>query len=626
MKIINKFLIIIILYVGVASAGHAQSNATEGTEFYLTFTNNNGQAPGSVGLACQVRYVVTKACYITAQYGDGTYLDNNVYYPPGVYTKDTDKNKSYYNATASGASNKMIKITSTENIGVFALNMLQATTDATTVLPVTALGTDYTVLSNGGAGGYIVVIAPTSGTTFTIRQSDGTAVLSNQSITAYNQPYFYYGTADFTGYTVESNHSVAVFSTKNCGSPAPGGGCDHNYEQMWTTNTAGKNYLLWSMSPINTTGGGPNPDGYDSYKLIALENSTTITRKIGVANTTITLNKNQSSTLYLTPSKVTDDPYVNNSTGVIEFASDKPFIVEHILGHAPCIKWIAPVEQRVTNAVLTPFVPSGNSVIAYHRLHVMIPAGAVSNMVMKETRGGVTQNETLTFYTNTTNPNYIIAYKEYTASDNVLIELSNPAGCVAYMVGYGNAESYIYTAGAGAFNLQAYYTITTKTSPYNDVYYTETEEPTHTFEPTDNITLKRTIEKSFTQVQWLVNDIPYVVSENTNTSNTVTIPASVLGSACGSHTISMSVRYSGASADSVYTGIVWLNIPPTVSATATSACLGSPTVFTATVSSGNTTAMTYTWDIDGSTYTTNSNTYNHVLAGTSTYSVSVKKP
>jgi len=611
-----------------AATGYSQTSATEGTEFYVAFTNNYLTAATHTGLACQVRYVVTEGCYITAQYGDGTYLDNNVYYAPGVYTRNTDKTKSYYSQAASGTATQMIRITSTKNIGVFALNMLSNTTDATTVLPVTALGNEYTILSHSNLnivpGLYIVVIAPTSGTTFTIRQPNGTAVLSNQSITAYNRPYFYYmATGDFTGYTVESNHNVAVFSTVTCGTPAPGGACDHNYEQMWPVNTAGKNYLLWSMSPVNST--TFNPEGYDSYKIVALENSTTVTKKVGAASTAIVLNKNQASPLTYTPGERTDNPYVNNSTGMVEFTSDKPFIVEHILGFAPCIKWIAPIEQRVTTAMLTPFVPAGSSVIAFHRLHVMIPVGAVSNMVMKETRGGVTTNETLTFYTNTTNPNYVIAYKQYTANDNVLIELANPAGFIAYMVGYGQAESYIFTAGAGALNLQVYYTITTKTTPLNDVYYTETEAPTHTFVSSDNITLKRTIEKPFTQVRWLVNGASYTVTENTNTSNTVTIPASALGAVCGSHTISMSVRYSGATADSVYTGTIWLNNPPTVSvAVPSTVCVNSPTTFTATVSSGLVSPMTYIWDINGTTTTTATNTYIATLTTTTTYSVSVK--
>ncbi|MDR0295685.1 MAG: IgGFc-binding protein, partial [Prevotellaceae bacterium] len=495
----TKKLFIALLLSLVVTTGYSQHNATEGTEFYVTFVNNNNLSASTPGLTCQIRYVVTEACTITAQYGDGSYLENNAVYAPGVYTLETDKSKSYYMG-ASGTSDKMIKISSTKNISVFALSMSVFSSDATTILPITTLGNKYTILSNidmPNYGGHIAVIAPTPGTTFTIRRPDNTAVLSNQNIAAYNQPYFYFedgSNQDFTGYTVESNHNVAVFSTKICGNPAPGGGCDHNFEQMFPANTAGKEYLLWSMSPIYQSS---NPAGYDSYRVVALENSTTITRRIGAATTTILLNENEASSITLTPSKVTNDPYAHNSSGVIQFTSNNPFLVEHILGHAPCVKWISPVEQRVTSAVLTPFIPIGNSVIEYHQLHVMIPSGSQGFFTMKETRGGISQNVDLTFYTNITNQYYTIAYKEYAKFDDVLIELSNPAGLIAYMAGYGQAESYLFTAGVSAFNLQTYYTITTKTTPFSDVYYTDTEENTHTFVSSDNITLKRTIEKPF---------------------------------------------------------------------------------------------------------------------------------
>jgi len=618
----KKFFIALLFGLS-AITGYSQGNATEGTEFYLTFTANYDD---DMSIACQIRYVVTEACYITAEYGDGTYLENNVYYTPGVYTLDTDKSKSYNDLSASGTSTNMMKITSTKNIGVFALNMQIATSDATAILPVTALGNHYTIISNDGISPLIAIIAPTPGTTFTIKDPYGLDVLSNQSITAYNEPYiyndYYYG-SDLTGYTVESNHNIAVFSAVTCGWAAPGGACDHNFEQMFPTNTAGKNYIIWSMSPEDSYIG--NPQGVDYIKVIALEDNTTITKTMEGTSTNILLNKHDVDAFF-TPDGTIDSAYMNNSTGVIELTSDKPFLVGHILGHAPCIKWISPVEQRVANAILTPFVPVGSSVITYHRLHVMIPAGSEGSMVMKETRSGVSQNVPLTFFTNLTNPNYVIAYEEYTASDDVLIELANPAGIIAYMVGYGEYESYIYSAGAGAFNLQVYYTITTKTTPFSDVYYTETEEATHTFETTDNITLTRTIEKPFTQVQWLVDGAAYPVAENTNTSNTVTVPASAFGGACGSHSISMSVRYSGATADSVYMGLVWLNDPPAVSVVAnpSTAYSGSPVTFTATVSSGSTPAMTYTWDIGGAAATTTSNSYTTILTTTSTYSVSVK--
>ena len=459
MKNIKRILSIILLCVWVGSSAYAQNNATEGKEFYLNFTQNSSYVAGTSGTTTQIRYVVSKTCYITVQYGDGTYLDNNVQYAPGTYTKDVDQFKCYTDIPGTGtiSNNKYLKITSTENIGVYALNMRSATTDATTVLPIGALGNHYTILSNNNSNASsISVLAPTAGTIITVRNAAGTAVASDVSIPTGTVYVYSVASADFTGYTVESNNNVCVFSSVRSGSPHPGGGSDHNWEQIWPTNTAGRNYLVWSMSRAPSI--SSNSQSTDYIKVVALEDGTTVMKKIGSTSTNISLNKHQVNA-FDTPSGVTASPYENNSAGMIELTSDKPFLVEHILGDAPCIKGISPIEQRVTNAVISPFIPSSTSQITYHRLHIIIPANSESSMQIKEVRGGVETDITLPFYTNTTNSDYVVAYKEYAQYDDVLIYMNNPGGFVAYIVGYGSAESYIITAGAGAFDLTAYFTV-----------------------------------------------------------------------------------------------------------------------------------------------------------------------
>lgn len=531
----------------ISVIGNAQNSATEGTEFYVSF-GQNVTAP-----VCQIRYIVTETCQITAQYGDGTYLENNVTYTPGVYTKSVDMNKCYI--TGSGISNLTLKVISTKKIGIFALNLAMYTTDATTVLPITALGQNYTILSHGGSTPNLNIIAPENGTIFSIKNSAGTVVASNISLSA-NQVYRYVASVDLTGYTVEANKKVAVFSNVNCGTPVTTGGCDTNFEQMWPTDTAGKNFFLWNMSPMYTT-----TNTQDQIKILALEDNTTIVKTVGGANTTINLNKNNTNVF-----KLDTTIHKNNATALVNLVADKPILVEHFLGYAPSIKWISPVEQRITKAVISPFIATGSSVLVRHQLHIMIPAGTENNTIIKETNKtkNTVQNLSLKYYTNTSNPNYLIATKDYINSDgskfedDIILEISNPSGFIAYMAGFGNAESYIFTAGAGAFNLQAYYTVGTQTTPYNDTYYTATSAMTHSFEDTDNITVKRTIEKSFTNVKWLINGAPYTgVTENINSTNTISIPASELTG--GENELTMSVRYSGASADSLYVGKVWLS-------------------------------------------------------------------
>jgi hypothetical protein len=140
-----------------------------------------------------------------------------------------------------------------------------------------------------------------------------------------------------------------------------------------------------------------------------------------------------------------------------------------------------------------------------------------------------------------------------------LLDVSNPNGLVAILEGSAGESAYIYSGGS-SINRNAYFTVETKTTPHNDTYYSATEEGTHTFDPGDSMLLKRTVEKSFTSLQWLVNGAPVTgqpasgINKNINITNTVKIPASILHA--GENTVSMVVRYTGATKDSVYTGSV----------------------------------------------------------------------
>ncbi|MDR0713918.1 MAG: T9SS type A sorting domain-containing protein [Bacteroidales bacterium] len=549
-----------MFFLFAVAPANAQTDATHGKEFYLTFfpnPTNNGE--GNV----KIRYVVPEGCSITAQYGDGTYLNNNTWYDAGVYTVDVTRSHCAQGFTNGTKSYKMIKVTSDKDIGLFAINVINASSDGTTILPVAALGQDYTVVSHrpvldtqGSGYSYISVIATDKPATVTIRKPDGTAVASNVSLSA-KQTYLYCiraaGTTeeeraatDLTGYTVEANEKVAVFSSVGCGMQVVHGACDHNYEQLWPTYTAGKHYLIWSMSGIYD----------DQVKVIALSDNTVITKNEGGVISSITLDKTHDVKSFFVKASGTATPYANNSPLPVWLSSDKPFVVEHLMGWAPTIKWISPVEQMITQAFISPFAL--NTTITKHQLHLIIPAGTENDLTVTYKRGNVVTPKTFTFYTNTSNPDYVIATDIYEATDNVLIEVSNPAGFLAYMTGTGGNESYIVSAGAAAFDLKTYFTVATSSLPAKDVHYSATEEATHTFVSTDEMLVKRTIEQDFTDVRWMVNETVYTgASDNTAETNTLNIPASLLGPE--ENNLTMSVRYIGSSTYINYTGKVWLS-------------------------------------------------------------------
>jgi hypothetical protein len=91
-------------------------------------------------------------------------------------------------------------------------------------------------------------------------------------------------------------------------------------------------------------------------------------------------------------------------------------------GLCPSIKWWTPAEQRVAHALVAPFIAAGGSVITRHWLDVMILYDTEQNMIIREKRGAaVIEEPPLTFHTNTSNPDYIIASREYENSDDVMI-------------------------------------------------------------------------------------------------------------------------------------------------------------------------------------------------------------
>ncbi|MDR2563586.1 MAG: IgGFc-binding protein [Prevotellaceae bacterium] len=590
-----KRLGLALLFLFAALASHAQQSATLGREFYVAFRQNYTNHGG-----LYIRYVVTKPCSITTQYiEDGSYVDNNQHYEPGVYTKQVDFAKSQIlwlfegpaGTIYTGKTTKGLKITSTENIALYAMNLRSELTDGTCILPVTAMGTEYAVISCRSQQPTIYVMATQPNTTFTIKHQNGTTV-ATETLATVGEGFYYMIMSpskigglwnsqppeDLMGYSVEADKPVAVFSSSWMSGEVSAGAEDHVYEQIWPRNTAGRNYFVWDLNSransYNRASATVVPQ--DRIRVMATQNYTTVTLSgtpyypnafCGTSSTPFPTTHTVHARNWIEFSLSQDTVYKDNSPLPVKITADKPVIVSRVLGFAPALMWTAPVEQRITSTVIAPFVPTPGvlSAIVRQLLHVMIPAGSQDNMTVKETwnNGDSVAFVNLRFYTNTVDPNYVIATKQYNTNDNVQIVLTNPAGMIAYMTGEGNWESYGYSAGAGAADLQqAYFMIRTKTPPHSAIFYKNTTAEMHSFQGDDMISITRLIEKTFTSVSWLVNGAPYAAAvENLSaSSHSLTIPASLLN--MGENTISMSVRYNGETADSVYAGKVWRSVPP----------------------------------------------------------------
>jgi hypothetical protein len=124
-----------------------------------------------------------------------------------------------------------------------------------------------------------------------------------------------------------------------------------------------------------------------------------------------------------------------------------------------------------------------------------------------------------------------------------------------------------------------------------------------------------TVPASYT---WNVEGYPTVTTDANTFACTYTSPL----------TYTVQVRNANGCVGAVSpTGTISAEGPvASVSAHAAEVCHGTAVTFTATVSSGSTTAMTYTWILAGASYTTTVGTFSRPFSGTGamTYSLSVK--
>jgi pyrimidine deaminase RibD-like protein len=175
---------------------------------------------------------------------------------------------------------KGIHVTSTEEVTVYGLNRVQATTDAFLGLPTDILGTAY--LNLGYKNSNIVnatqfgIVASQDNTTVTITPTvttDGRiAGIAYNIVLNQGQTYLLRNTGsapnDLSGTSITSDKPIAVFGGHQCANIPPGAfACDFIVEQLTPTNTWGKNFVT---VPLKTRLNG------DTFRFIASENSTDV--------------------------------------------------------------------------------------------------------------------------------------------------------------------------------------------------------------------------------------------------------------------------------------------------------------------------------------------------------------
>ena len=537
-----------LLFVWLGISGYSQQSvsnaANAGREFYITYLYNSNINP-----TLQLKIVVERACYITAKYNNlsNSYWNNwnNTLVQPGIYTANISNN----NDVSAGVvvnngvtSSKTITLTSTEDVCVYAINYNSASTDGTCILPVPSWGTEYRIASGivPPLSFYATYAVVAKHPNTTVTKHDGSIVTLQQ-----NEVYHCYGTGgtDMTGQKVSANKPIGFYSgaTLTEGSSGCSGGyntADHTYEQLWSTDKWGKEFFIF---PIVT------PAAYGSWGgrlvIVANENAT---------NVTVSGHINNGTRTYSNMSAGNKQYVCDTMLGLTKIESNKSIMVFLVLPDASIIN-IPAANQRISHALVAPFILSGTTFINAHGIDLLLPSAYWNQTVIKE-NGAVVSNATYTVIPSIHFPEWYHIRKNLSNTD-VKIDITCPGGFLAFLSGSGTAESYGFTAGSGSYNLQNFFTLKEQaTNIYT--YHENTNAITHTFDDVDTIFIKRTIESAFTSVTWKINGVNYpLLIDNINMMNSLKFPATALHS--GENTVTMSVRYTGAAVDSTYTGKVW---------------------------------------------------------------------
>ena len=508
------YYILISTILSILSFFSLQAQNTEGTDFWLTFGQNSAGTSSSTA-NLQIRFVAkdhqaSARIYFTNL---GTFKDFDI---PArqvlTYSLDNTEKQAVYNTT-EGVSNYSIHITSNAPVTVYAMNQKGASTDATNILPATAIGTEYYHISYDTWFDRYGIIAT----------EDNTEVFINTtSIGILNVGNVYYKIAtnneDMTGDYITSNKPIAFFSLMRSFAINPISGSDHGMQQLAPVKTWGKNFFVPVSHLVQ-----------DIVRIVASQNGTDILQTGGTIRTVpggqmslINLQAGQFVELAVPLSNNGCDIHTNYPVGICNYLWGGS-----AYGDA-AICWLPPIEQMVNSALVAPFFPSGPTEIHSHYATLFTPTLTRDNT--KVSIGGASPTGLIgvTWLENIASG--MSFCKIQLTNDTAAYYFTNPAGFLIFCFGIGNSESYYYLAYSAMRDLDAAFYA-------NDIHFQDLKdnsmcEGTVEFR-TEIEGLHQTHEE---RIRWFVNG-----TEESGTLNQETWQKNFIA---GNYDIRMWVRYA----------------------------------------------------------------------------------
>jgi len=574
-----RYIVFILVLILCRLSLHAQMDM-RGTDFWLTFGKNYDityDANGELNL--QIRIVGSELATTGNIYF--TNLGTSVPFSIAageVYTynlSDIEK-QAAYNVTA-GISNFSIHITSSAPITVYALNQCYRTTDATNILPVTALGIDYYHLS------YTVVLPYYRDAYAIVITQNNTRIDTNGMLAAtLNMGEVYYNTSstDMTGTHITADKPVAFFAVhQGTQIPEDADFIDASFQQLAPVNTWGKTFF----APVSCR-------GRDFVRIIASQNGTNITQIGGTIQTvsggqTALTNLNAGQWVELEISLANNGCYIqaNKPVGVCTYLTAGTYntdITDNSISD-PSQAWLPSIEQKISAALISPFIPNVATNLKTHYALIITPMATQNNTTVKIGNGVEKRLSGGTWYDNSAAGMSFYSYP-LTDDTSAYLFINRKGGLIIMGYGIGLAESYYYLSFSAMRSLNAAFYV-------NNVHYQDLAAEVICAQP---LQFRANIEGDMStapeHLKWYINDIEEIAARD-KLSWTKTL-------APGTYPIKIEVLMDDNITTKTIESVLKIAIPPTVEATTTPEICGRENgTITLSVKSEEPSTVKYNW-------------------------------
>ena len=455
--------LLLMLFLTVAAALHAQDFSNKGKDFWIGYGNHvrmftpvSGNTPPE-----QMQLYITSDINTSGKVeipGINFSQSYNVA-ANQITTINIPRAAGLFN---EGLYNLGIHVTADKPVVVYSFIYINAVSGATVCLPVTTLGKEYyslnyTQISNEpNSYSYFFVVATDTGkTSIEITPSKNTlGGLSANAVSVFTlsqgQIYQVLSSSDLTGSRIKSVSSAAGTCKKIavfCGSGKISIGCngagtsDNLYQQMYPVSTWGKNYV--TVPSINTA----NKTGQTNYYRIVISDPAAV---VTVNGSPVSFPNGQFA------------EFANNQPNYIQ--SDKPILVAQYFSTQGCsgnsgngdpeMIYLNPIEQTIASVTVNSMQPATGTNIAEHYINAVVPnkPSAISSF-------RIDGNAVTSFLPVSQNNNY--AYAQVAVSKGTH-NITCDSGFNAIAYGFGNAESYGYSAGTNLKDLYQFISINNK--------------------------------------------------------------------------------------------------------------------------------------------------------------------